>query len=109
VKALVLSRVVAVHICVCSRRQQTTTSPRSGMMTAMAGTKVAVIGAGNVGCALDAHLTLRSIDVRLCNRSAARLEEIRRSGGITVTGVVEGVAPIPTLTTDVGEAGLDPV
>jgi opine dehydrogenase len=73
-------------------------------MAAMAGTQVAVIGAGNVGCALAAHLTLRGFDVRLCNRSARRLEEIRRSGGITVTGVVKGVAPVSTLTTDVGEA-----
>ena len=70
----------------------------------MAPVLVAVIGAGNVGCALAAHLTLRGIDVRLCNRSGARLEDIHRSGGITVTGAVEGVASIPSLTTDVGEA-----
>ncbi|MCA1693927.1 MAG: 2-dehydropantoate 2-reductase, partial [Actinobacteria bacterium] len=70
----------------------------------MAETRVAVIGAGNVGCALAAHLTLRGIEVRLCNRSASRLDEIRRSGGITVTGAVEGVARVATLTTDVAEA-----
>ena len=70
----------------------------------MAGTRVAVLGAANVGCSLAAHLTLRGIDVRLCNRSGHRLEEIRRAGGITVTGAVEGVASVPTLTTDVGEA-----
>jgi opine dehydrogenase len=77
------------------------------MMTTMAGTRVAVIGAGNVGCALAAHLTLRGIDVCLCNRSEARLEEIRRAGGITVSGVVEGFAAIPRLTTDVSEAVRD--
>jgi len=76
-------------------------------MTAMAGRQVAVIGAGNVGCALAAHLTLRGIGVRLCNRSGARLEEIRRFGGITVTGAIEGVASIPLLTTDVDEAVRD--
>ena len=70
----------------------------------MVATQVAVIGGGNVGCALAAHLTLRSIDVRLCNRSPGRLEEIRRAEAITVTGAVEGVASIATLTTDVGEA-----
>jgi opine dehydrogenase len=70
----------------------------------MAGTQVAVLGAGNVGCSLAAHLTLRGFDVRLCNRSGHRLEQIRRCGGITVTGAVEGVAPMPMLTTDVGEA-----
>jgi opine dehydrogenase len=77
----------------------------------MTGTQVAVIGAGNVGCALAAHLTLRGIDVRLCNRSGARLQEIRQSGGITVTGAVGGVASISLLTTEVAEAvhGVDVV
>jgi opine dehydrogenase len=71
---------------------------------AVTGTQVAVIGAGNVGTALAAHLTLEGIEVRLCNRSAARLDEIRDAGGITVTGAVEGVAPIAVLTTDMREA-----
>jgi opine dehydrogenase len=77
----------------------------------MIGTQVAVIGAGNVGCALAAHLTLRGIDVRLCNRSEGRLQEIRQSGGITVTGAVGGVASISLLTTEVAEAvhGVDVV
>jgi opine dehydrogenase len=74
------------------------------MMMVMAGMRVAVIGAGNVGSALAAHLTLEGVDVRLCNRSPARLEQIRDAGGITVTGAVEGVAPIAVLTTDMHEA-----
>jgi opine dehydrogenase len=68
------------------------------------GTKVAVIGAGNVGCALAAHLTLLGADVHLCSRSSARLDQIRVAGGITVTGAVDGFAPIAMLTTDLGEA-----
>lgn len=75
-----------------------------GQHGGLAEKRVAVIGAGNVGCALAAHLTLRGIEVRLCNRSGRRLEEIHRSGGITVTGAVEGVATIATMTTDVAEA-----
>jgi opine dehydrogenase len=67
-------------------------------------TTVAVIGAGNVGCALAADLVLRGVDVRLCNRSAARLEPIRRAGGITATGAVEGFAPLDHLTGSVEEA-----
>jgi hypothetical protein len=47
---------------------------------------------------------LEGVDVRLCNRSPARLEQIRAAGGITVTGAVEGVAPIAVLTTDMHEA-----
>jgi opine dehydrogenase len=70
----------------------------------LAGATVGVIGAGNVGCALAAHLTLRGFTVRLCNRSPGRLDEIRRAGGITVTGALEGFASIATLTTNVTEA-----
>ena len=65
---------------------------------------VAVIGAGNVGSALAADLTLRGFDVRLFNRSAGRLDQIRTAGGITVTGAVEGFAPMPHLTTDLTDA-----
>jgi opine dehydrogenase len=53
---------------------------------------------------LAADLTLRGLEVRLFNRSAARLELIRSYGGITVTGAVEGFAPIALLTTDMTEA-----
>ena len=53
---------------------------------------VAVIGAGNVGCALAADLGLRGVEVRLFNRSPGRLAAIRNAGGITVTGQIEGLA-----------------
>lgn len=55
---------------------------------------VAVVGAGNVGCALAAHLALRGANVRLFNRSRERLAPIRDAGGITVAGAVEGFAEI---------------
>jgi opine dehydrogenase len=70
----------------------------------MTASTVAVLGAGNVGCALAAHLTLLGTEVRLCNRSTPRLEQIAAAGGITVTGAVDGFAPITLLTTDVREA-----
>lgn len=70
----------------------------------MSGAVIAVIGAGNVGCALAADLTLRGHDVRLCNRSLARLEPIREAGGITVTGAVEGFAPLSVVTESLVEA-----
>ena len=53
---------------------------------------VAVIGAGNVGCALAADLALQGVEVRLFNRSPGRLAAIRDAGGITVTGQIEGFA-----------------
>ena len=61
---------------------------------------IAVLGAGNVGCALAADLTRRGFDVRLFNRSAARLAPIREAGGITLTGVLEGFAPVGHLSRD---------
>lgn len=74
------------------------------MMTAVTGPRVAVIGAGNVGCALAADLTIRGADVRLWNRSEARIKEIGNAGGMTLTGKVEGFAPLAVLTTDLAEA-----
>lgn len=68
-----------------------------------AGPTVAVLGAGNVGCALAADLTLRGFAVRLCNRSGERLESIRRDG-LALTGVLEGVARIPVVTDEIAEA-----
>ena len=65
---------------------------------------VAVIGAGNVGCALAADLVLRGVAVRLCNRSDARLEPIRHAGGVTATGAVEGFAPLDLVTVSVEDA-----
>jgi len=63
-----------------------------------ASSPVAVIGAGNVGCALAADLGLRGVEVRLFNRSPGRLAAIRDAGGITVTGEIEGAAPLSLAT-----------
>jgi opine dehydrogenase len=67
------------------------------------GSAVAVIGAGNVGCALAADLSLRGVDVRLSGRPA-RLAAIRAQGGIELTGKLEGSAAIPALIADIGQA-----
>jgi opine dehydrogenase len=68
------------------------------------GSPVAVIGAGNVGCALAADLALRGVEVRLFNRSPGRLTAIRDAGGITVTGKTEGLAAPALLTGSLEEA-----
>lgn len=65
---------------------------------------VAILGAGNVGCALAADLVLRGVDVRLFSRSADRLAAIDEAGGITVTGALEGMAKNPMVTTVVEDA-----
>ena len=64
---------------------------------------VAVLGAGNVGCALAADLTLRGHTVRLFTRSAARRAELRAAGAITITGAINGRAEV-LVTDTVGEA-----
>ena len=65
---------------------------------------VAVIGAGNVGCALAGDLTLRGFEVRLFNRSPGRLEAIRAAGGISVCGEIEGFAKPSLVTQSLAEA-----
>jgi opine dehydrogenase len=65
---------------------------------------VAVIGAGNVGCALAADLGLRGVEVRLFNRSPGRLAAIADAGGITVTGEIEGSAALSLVTGSLEQA-----
>ena len=65
---------------------------------------VAMIGAGNVGCALAADLALRGAEIRLFNRSPGRLATIRDAGGIIVTGEIEGFAPLSLVTGSLEQA-----
>jgi opine dehydrogenase len=66
---------------------------------------VAILGAGNGGCAAAADLTLRGYEVRLHARRQESLEPIRQKGGLDVTGGVhEGFARFDGLTASVGEA-----
>jgi opine dehydrogenase len=67
--------------------------------------EIAIIGAGNGGCAAAADLTLRGFSVRLYGRSAATIDPIRARGRIEITGVLgEHDVPIPSVTGDAGEA-----
>jgi len=67
--------------------------------------EVAVLGAGNGGCAAAADLGSRGYRVRLFNRSPERLEGIRERGGIEMTGAAgEGFVEVPVVTTDLAEA-----
>ena len=50
----------------------------------MAIKKIAVLGAGNGGCAAAADLTLRGFEVRLFSRSEATLMPIQKQGGLTL-------------------------
>jgi opine dehydrogenase len=66
---------------------------------------VAILGAGNGGCAAAADLTLRGFRVRLFNRTAARLEPIAERGGLVLTGAAgDGFARLDTITDKLDEA-----
>jgi opine dehydrogenase len=66
---------------------------------------ITIIGAGNGGCAAAADLTLKGWKVTLYNRSEARLEPLRRIGGVTFKDPEsQGVVRIHNLTSDIGEA-----
>lgn len=69
-----------------------------------------VLGAGNGGLAMAAHLALKGVRVHLWNRSPERLIPIQRSGYIHLVAspdrpdLPQGQAYIPVVTTDVEEA-----
>jgi opine dehydrogenase len=66
---------------------------------------VAVLGAGNGGCAAAADLGMRGYAVRLYNRSPGRISAIAELGGLNLTGAAgEGFVPLPVVTTDLAEA-----
>ena len=70
-------------------------------------TAIAVIGAGNAGYAMAAHLALAGYAVRLYELPsfAHNLDPIRAQGGIRLTGVVgEGLAKLERVTSDIEEA-----
>jgi opine dehydrogenase len=66
---------------------------------------IAVIGAGNGGCAAAAQLAQRGFDVRLYGRSRASIEPLRAIGGIEYEGALgQGVASLALITSDPGAA-----
>lgn len=66
---------------------------------------VAVIGAGNGGCAAAVDLTLRGYDVRLYGRSPATVQPLKEAGGIEHEGIFgEGFTRVRMISNDAGEA-----
>lgn len=64
----------------------------------------AVLGAGNGGQAMAGYLGLRGVEVRLWNRSPSKLDPVWRRGGIKLEGVIQGLSPVASATTDLAEA-----
>lgn len=67
----------------------------------------AVIGAGNGGCAMAAHLSFMGFPVNLYNRTEGKLKDIRKFGGIRLEGAVEGFGRLNKITADMEEAVRD--
>lgn len=69
--------------------------------------RVAVLGAGNGGMTISAHLAIDGHQVRLYDlpRFAANLKPIQERGGIEISGVEkEGFGKLEAVTSDIGEA-----
>lgn len=70
--------------------------------------RVAIIGAGNGGCAAAADLTLRGFEVSIYSPFPHALESIQRCGGLVLEGVAgEGFVQIEQVTQDISQAVSD--
>lgn len=65
---------------------------------------IAIVGAGNVGQAMAGHMKLTGHDVRVFSRFERDYAAIEHSGGITLSGEIEGTAAPDLLTTDLALA-----
>lgn len=67
--------------------------------------RVAILGAGNGGCAAAVDLGGRGYEVRLWSRSEERLAPFREAGGIEFAGALgDGLRRVKSLTTDIAAA-----
>lgn len=64
----------------------------------------AVIGAGNGGQAMAAHLTLLGYNVHLYDTDPEKIRELQKTGEIIATGKVEGTAKISLITENLSAA-----
>mmetsp|Transcript_6754 Transcript_6754/g.10187 ORF Transcript_6754/g.10187 Transcript_6754/m.10187 type:complete len:393 (-) Transcript_6754:462-1640(-) len=61
--------------------------------------KIAFIGAGNLGCAMAAHMALNGYDVSLGNRTASKLDKIKENGNkIKMTGICDAEAQLTVVS-----------
>lgn len=65
--------------------------------------KITIIGAGNGGQSMAAHLTLLKQEISIYDIQVSLIEQINENGGIQAEGVIEGFAPI-FATTDLALA-----
>lgn len=68
------------------------------------GSEIAVLGAGNGGQAMAAHLASKGLRIALYNREGERLMPIREKGGIEMTGALRGFGQLTLITDDIARA-----
>lgn len=67
--------------------------------------KIAVLGAGNGGLAMSAHMTMKGYDVSLYDKFPEVLKGLQKAKGVYLKGVAgDGFAPISIITSDISEA-----
>ena len=66
--------------------------------------KIAIIGTGNGGCAMAAHLALLGHSVNIYGRNQGIVAELSAHPEITLSGKVEGVGRLNLVTDDLGAA-----
>jgi opine dehydrogenase len=64
---------------------------------------IAILGAGNSGLAMAAHLALEGYPVRLWSRKPQWIEPLLISPRIKVTGVIKGETTLALVSSDIGE------
>lgn len=69
--------------------------------------KFCVLGAGNGGMAMAAHLSIMGFKVNIYNRTPENLRGIQWHGGIQLSGEVSGFGKINIITSDIEEALTD--
>jgi opine dehydrogenase len=65
---------------------------------------ITIIGAGLGGIALVANLGLAGYRLRLHDRDEARIDAVRKRGGLDVDGLVQGFAPVELVTPELAPA-----
>lgn len=69
--------------------------------------KIAVLGAGNGGQTMAAYLALKGSEVNLYNRTPLRIEAVKETGGIYLSGIFESFGKLNRVTTDLEKAVKD--
>ena len=65
--------------------------------------KIAVLGAGNGGCALSGHLAMKGFNVNIFEhpKFELNLKEIKEKAGIELIGKIKGFGKLANITTDI--------